>query len=249
MVEDTQQETIDIDNEEFNPPTGILKKDKESKKPFPRINEWEVKIQEVKEENFKLENGEFDSFGYSRATQASYLFGYCKILQLTLNDKIMLGQNKENPLTDDEIMEFYKRQEQSLIKLCETYSLLEIMNTDPDLVRPLKDKEGNLIPGKVALNPEKLKEMGGVIKDDKGVASLNWNHLKEKYDREMALRKGVEKDGEVSDANLKKNLEYLNERRVSDSKSSEEGGGINEESEEGENDREILYRQSIKESE
>ncbi len=239
---------IDIDEEDFNPPMGKMKVD-EKVKEFPRINEWEVKLPELKEENFKLENGEFDSFGFARATSAAHLFGYCKILQLTLNEKIMLGQNKENPLTEDEIIEFYKRQEGTMIKLCETYSMLEIMNTNPDFVRPAIDKEGNLIKGRVSLNPEQLEKLGGIKKDCNGKNTLNWSHLKQRYDEEVAIAKGIAKDGQVADGNLKKNLEYLNERRASDSKSSEEGGGINEESEEGENDREILYRQSVKESE
>ena len=39
----------------------------------------------------------------------------------------MLGQDKEKPLSDEEIMKYYKIQEQTFIKLCETFSLLEIL--------------------------------------------------------------------------------------------------------------------------
>jgi hypothetical protein len=228
--------------DEFQPPMGKMKVDEKDKE-FPRINEWEVKLPEIKEENFKLENGELDTFGFARATSAAYLFGYCKILQLTLNEKIMLGQDKENPLTEDEIIEFYKRQESTMIKLCETYSMLEIMNTNPDFVRPATDKEGKIIPGSVTLNPEQLDKLGGIKKDSDGKRTLNWAHLKEKYDREVALAKGIAKDGEVADGNLKKNLEYLNEKKL-DTEGDKEARSSNFKGEEGENDREKLYRES-----
>jgi len=239
-------EVIDLDDE-FQPPMGKMKVDEKDKE-FPRINDWEVKIPELKEENFKLENEELDTFGYARATSAAHLFGYCKILQLTLNEKIMLGQDKENPLTEEEIIEFYKRQESTMIKLCETYSMLEIMNTNPDFVRPATDKEGNVIPGSVTLNPEQLEKLGGIKKDCNGKNTLNWTHLKQKYDSEVALAKGIAQDGAVADGNLKKNLEYLNEKRGIHTKSDCEARQSNEESEEGENDRERIYSESTEDS-
>ena len=239
-------EVIDIDDE-FQPPMGKMKVDEKDKE-FPRINEWEVKLPELKEENFKLENGEFDTFGFARAMSAAHLFDYCKILQLTLNEKIMLGQNKENPLTEDEIIEFYKRQESTMIKLCETYSMLEIMNTNPDFVRPATDKEGKIIPGSVTLNPEQLEKLGGIKKDCNGNNTLNWEHLKEKYDREVAMAKGIAKDGEVADANLKKNLDYLNEKTGVHTESNCEAWCSNEEGEKGENDREKIYRESTEDT-
>jgi hypothetical protein len=159
----------------------------------------------------------------------------------------MLGQNKENPLTDDEIIEFYKRQESTMIKLCETYSMLEIMNSNPDFVRPATDKQGNIIPGSVTLNPEQLEKLGGIKKDSDGKRTLNWGHLKEKYDREVALAKGIAKDGEVADGNLKKNLDYLNEQKLH-TEGDKEAGGTNFEGEEGENDRERIYSESIKDT-
>ena len=235
-------EVIDID-EEFKPPMGKMNVDKKDKE-FPRINEWEVKLPELKEENFKLENGELDTFGFARATSAAHLFGYCKILQLTLNEKIMLGQDKENPLTEEEIMEFYKRQESSMIKLCETYSMLEIMNTNPDFCRPATDKEGNIIPGSVTLNPEQLEKLGGIKKDCNGKNTLNWSHLKQKYDEEVAIAKGIAMDGAVADANLKKNLEYLNEKRGIHTESDCEAWCSNEEGEKGESQCEKIYRES-----
>ena len=238
-------EVIDIDDE-FQPPMGKIKVDEKDKE-FPRINEWEVKLPELKEENFKLENGELDTFGFARATSAAHLFGYCKILQLTLNEKIMLGQNKENPLTEDEIIEFYKRQESTMIKLCETYSMLEIMNTNPDFVRPATDKEGKIIPGSVTLNPEQLEKLGGIKKDSNGKRTLNWSHLKEKYDREVALAKGIAQDGAVADGNLKKNLDYLNEQKLY-TEGDKEAGSTNPQSEEGENDRERIYSESTKDT-
>ncbi len=239
-------EVIDIDEEEFVPPMGKMKVDKKDKE-FPRINEWEVKLPELKEENFKLENGELDTFGFARATSAAHLFGYCKILQLTLNEKIMLGQNKENPLTEDEIIEFYKRQESTMIKLCETYSMLEIMNTNPDFVRPATDKEGKIIPGSVTLNPEQLEKLGGIKKDCNGKNTLNWAHLKEKYDREVAIAKGIAMDGAVADANLKKNLDYLNEQKLY-TEGDKTSRRTNEQGEESENEREKIYRESTEDT-
>ncbi len=121
------------------------------------------------------------------------------------------------------------------------------MNTNPDFVRPATDREGNIIPGAVTLNPEQLEKLGGIKKDSNGKNTLNWEHLKQKYDEEVAMAKGIAKDGEVSDANLKKNLEYLNEKKL-DTNCCEEAWCSNEEGEKGESIGEKIYRESTESS-
>lgn len=175
-----------------------------------RIQNWEVELPKLKEENF-TEDGKFNSFKYSKQNTLNQLFAYCKILQLTLNNKIMLGQDKENPLTEEEIMKFYKIQEQTFIKLCETFSLLEILEKKPEWVQPAVDEEGKEIIGQVQLNPKSMEQLGGLHDIGEGKKSVNWKYLEEKTKEFIDEKNKVESIATIGDENLKKNLESLKE--------------------------------------
>ena len=55
-------------------------------------------------------------------------------------------------------------------------------------------------------------------------------------------------DGAVADANLKKNLDYLNEKRGIHTEGGETSRRTNEQGEESENEREKIYRESTENS-
>ena len=196
---------IDIDVEETQIFNGENKEEENT-----RIQNWEVELPKLKEENF-TEDGKFNSFKYSKQNTLNQLFAYCKILQLTLNNKIMLGQDKENPLTDEEIIKFYKIQEQTFIKLCETFSLLEILEKKPEWVQPAVDDKGKEIIGQVQLNPKSMEQLGGLHDIGEGKKSVNWKYLEEKTKEFIEERDKVKSIATVGDESLKKNLESLKE--------------------------------------
>jgi len=102
-------------------------------------------------EDFKLANGEHDAYQEAKTQSFLRLLGYCKLLQVLCSDWLIA--ERTTVLKPMEAMVWWKVMRNSVFKLCEDYSILEMCEIHTDDIENILDKDGKAT-GRVRLRQE-----------------------------------------------------------------------------------------------
>tara|TARA_R110002110_G_scaffold174750_2_gene377999 strand:+ start:1348 stop:2235 length:888 start_codon:yes stop_codon:yes gene_type:complete len=102
-------------------------------------------------DDFKLSNGEHDAYQEAKTQSFLRLLGYCKLLQVLCSDWLIA--ERTCVLKPMEAMVWWKVMRNSVFKLCEDYSILEMCEIHTDDIENILDKDGKAT-GRVRIRQE-----------------------------------------------------------------------------------------------
>tara|TARA_R110000744_G_scaffold326709_1_gene432502 strand:- start:41 stop:877 length:837 start_codon:yes stop_codon:yes gene_type:complete len=193
---------------------------KEGKERLPKLPNQDDKsfIPKYNTEDFKLSNGEHDTYCEAKTQSFLRILGYCKLLQVLMSDWINI--ERTTVLTPKEAMIWWKVMRNSVFKLVEDYSILEMCEINTEDIEPIFDKDGKNT-GKVRLKANVLNTHATKFPD--GSIGIDPNQIAE---TNKELREQLEEMEKTKEENKKMNE---NHQIVRDKCNEEEKGEVLEE--------------------